>query len=123
MIQLISAIINANFPTELEKHAPHSNTVSQVKEYIDAENGMTMSLNDFAKYFFQSKFYLDKKFKKEFGVSLIEYRNIKRMELANQLLQNNSVTQTAEKLGYQSVYSFSRAYKNFFGFSPSQYKK
>lgn len=123
MIRLISAIIDANFPSMLEEEPLFAEAAYQVKDYIDAGNGFEMSLDDFAKCFFQSKFYLDKKFKKIFGISLIEYRNNKRMEFANQLLHSCSVTEAAEKLGFESIYSFSRAYKHHFGLSPSKYNR
>ena len=123
MVRLISAIIDANFPDVLKEKEFSTDVVYQVRDYIDAGNGFEMSLDDFAKCFFQSKYYLDKKFKKLFGMGLIEYRNNKRMQLANQLLQDHSVTKVAEVLGYQSVYSFSRAYKHHFGRSPNKYKQ
>ncbi len=122
MIRLISVIIDANFPNVTEDDNFSSNVAYQIRDYIDAGNGFQMNLDDFAKCFFQSKFYLEKKFKQTFGISLIEYRNNKRMLLANRLLRNYSVTKVAEDLGYQSIYSFSRAYKHHFGLSPNKHK-
>lgn len=122
MIRLISVIINTNFPDVLRMKETSVDVAYQVKDYIDAGNGLEMCLDDFAKCFFHSKFYLDKKFKNAFGIGLIEYRNQKRMDIANQLLQSYSVTKVAEKLGYRSIYSFSRAYKKHFRFSPNKYK-
>lgn len=122
MIRLISVIINNNFPDVLKTQEASPDVAYQVKDYIDAGNGLEMCLDDFAKCFFHSKFYLDKKFNCVFGIGLIEYRNSKRMDIANQLLKNNSVTKVAEELGYRSIYSFSRAYKKHFGISPNKYK-
>lgn len=122
MMRLIAVIININFPETIKKEIPSSNVAYHVKDYLDAGNGFEMSLDDFAQYFCYSKFYLDKKFKNVFGIGLIEYRNHKRMDLANHLLQRHSVTKVAEELGYQSIYSFSRAYKKHFGCSPNTYK-
>jgi AraC-like DNA-binding protein len=45
------------------------------------------------------------------------------MQMAKQLLKDFSVTSVAEKTGYQSVYAFSRAYKTFYGVSPTKDKK
>ena len=119
MIQLISAIISDNFPDALEDQKSASVEI-QIKDYLDAGNGLDMRLEDFEKRFFHSKFYLEKKFKKAFGVGIMEYRNKKRMIRANQLLDKYSVTETAEMLGFQSIYSFSRAYKKYHGFPPSR---
>jgi AraC-like DNA-binding protein len=42
------------------------------------------------------------------------------MQKAKQLLKTNTVSKTAELLGYTSLYSFSRAYKLFYGVSPTK---
>lgn len=120
LIHLISIIINDNFFGVIEKHTC-SDVSAQIKDYIDAGNGFGMKLEDFEKIFFQSKFYLEKKFKNNFGEGIIEYRNKKRMEFAPYLLKDYSVSKVSEMLGYQSIYSFSRAYKQFYGFSPSKH--
>ena len=119
IIKLIAAIVNENFP-ELIQDNSHANAVKQIRDYIDAGNGMVMTLDDFAKTFFYDKFYLERKFKESYGVNLIEYRNKKRMELAKHLLKLHSVSEVSELVGYQSIYAFSRAYKSFFGYAPSK---
>ena len=121
MLQLLSILIEDNFPDFMEEETAPS-IAHQIKNYIDAGNGLRMNLNDFSKNFFQSKFYLEKKFKEAFGVSLIEYRNQKRMTYANNLLEKCSVSKVADELGYQSIYAFSRAFKTRFGISPQNYK-
>ena len=119
IIKLIAVIVNENF-SELIQDNNHVNVVKQIKDYLDAGNGMGMTLDDFAKTFFYDKFYLERKFKESFGVNLIEYRNKKRMELAKHLLKLHSVSEVSDLVGYQSIYAFSRAYKSFFGYAPSK---
>ena len=122
IIKLIAAIINENF-SELFQDNNHVNVVKQIKDYIDAGNGMGMTLDDFAKTFFYDKFYLERKFKESYGENIIEYRNKKRMELAKHLLKLHSVSEVSELVGYQSIYAFSRAYKSFFGYAPSKKRR
>ena len=119
MVKLLGIIFNDCFP-ELLQSDTQINVANRIKDYIDAGNGMGMTLEDFAKTFFYDKFYLERKFKEAFGVNLIEYRNKKRMELAKNLLKLHSVSAVAELVGYQSIYSFSRAYKSYFGYAPSK---
>ena len=121
IIKLISNVISDNF-SELLQSEKQLNVVNQIKDYINAGNGMGMTLDDFAKTFFYDKFYLERKFKEAFGLNLIEYRNKKRMELAKHLLKLHSVSEVSELVGYQSIYAFSRAYKNYFGYAPSKSK-
>jgi AraC-like DNA-binding protein len=119
LIQLLSLIIKDNFP-DLLKNQENSSIEVQIKDYLDVGNGLGMNLDDLEKRFFHSKFYLEKKFKKAFGIGIMEYRNQKRMERANDLLDQHSVTEVAELLGYQSIYTFSRAYKQYHGISPNK---
>lgn len=121
MIKLIAIITTDNFPKLLQSNT-RLNVANQIKDYIDAGNGMGMTLDNFSKIFFYDKFYMERKFKEAFGINLIEYRNKKRMEFAKDLLKINSVSRVSEMLGYQSVYSFSRAYKSYFGYAPSKTK-
>ena len=117
MIQVLSMLIKDNFPDIIEGQA-NLDVAHQLKDYIDSGNGLKMQLEDFEKTFYQSKFHLEKKFKEAFGMAIIEYRNKKRMKIAPVLLKNHSVSEVAETLGYQSIYSFSRAYKQYYGYSP-----
>lgn len=119
MTVLLSMIIKDNFPDLMEEQEP-SSVADRVKDYIDAGNGFSMSLDDFAQFFHYDKFHLERQFKSAFGTSLIRYRNEMRMEYARRLLVTKSVTATAEALGFDSIYSFSRAYKNRYGFSPTE---
>ena len=68
--------------------------------------------------------YLSKVFKEKTGNTITEYFLSAKMERAKTLLEQNSlsVSAVADTLGYASVYSFSKAFKKFFGVSPSRYK-
>lgn len=56
------------------------------------------------------------------GYSISEYIRLRRLSCAaNELLENKcSVTETAFKYGYDTVESFSKAYKRLHGYSPSK---
>jgi AraC-like DNA-binding protein len=122
MMRLISMIIKDNFEDCLDDQH-HFSATRQIKDYIDAGNGFSMTLDDFANMFFYNKFHLERRFKARFGVSLIEYRNQRRMERARELLREYSVSRVSQMLGYGSIYSFSRAYKQAYGHAPSQTAK
>lgn len=120
LLELLDMMIRSNFPDcFLPKKEVARNVSRQLKEYIDAGQGITARLPDLEKQFSYSKYHLDRLFKKEYGVSLIAYRNEKRMHHARELLREMRVSDVAEQLGFSSIYSFSRAYKNYFGVSPS----
>lgn len=123
LTEIIANIITDNFPDFFEDLKNDDYTVfNQIKDYIDAGQGVSMSLEDFENQFSYSKYYLDRQFKKRFGVSLIEYRNKKRMLTACELLKEGcSVTEISERLGFASVYSFSRTFKEKMGISPTDF--
>ncbi|MBO5223339.1 MAG: helix-turn-helix transcriptional regulator [Clostridia bacterium] len=123
LIQLISAIAKNNCPDIFSSEVTQSRLASQIKEHIDSGAGLKMSLDEFASFFAYSKFYLEKIFNDEFGEGIVSYRNKKRMQTAKQMLKEHSVTYVADNAGYQSVYAFSRAYKTFYGASPTKDKK
>lgn len=122
LCELISMMISDNFSSCLNDPSGAYDTVGEVKDYIDAGQGMALKLSDLEKQFNYSKYYLERQFKSRYGVSLISYRNSKRMEQAFSMLQTEGVSAVSEKLGFTSIYVFSRAFKKHFGISPSRAK-
>lgn len=122
LMELLELLINDNFANAFRSENPTYPVEKQVKDYIDAGQGLCMTLDDFSKHFNYSKCHLEHCFGARYGAGIMAYRNQKRMETAKQLLQQNSVTAVSEKLGFSSIYVFSRAYKNYFGVSPKTTK-
>lgn len=121
-LQLLSIVIANNFHALFDAEEKHS--VEQlIKNYMDAGQGLSMSLDDFSKQFSYSKYYLEKLFRTAYGISLIAYRNQKRMETARYLLCRHTVSEVALIVGYPSIFSFSRAYKLYFGVSPNSHRE
>ena len=69
--------------------------------------------------------YLSRSFKKSTGISYVSYLNIYRLNKACYLLDNTdkSILQCALEVGYASLRTFNRNFKNHFGFSPAEYRK
>ena len=122
LTELIELIVKDNFPDCFHQKENPSEAAQQIKDYIDAGQGLSVKLEDLEKQFSYSKFHLERQFNSKYGVSLIAYRNSKRMEFAGSLLQEKSVSAVCEELGFTSIYVFSRAFKNHFGEPPSRYK-
>lgn len=121
-IELLDYLITDNFSNCFLKGKEY-NIACQIKDLIDFGQGINMSLADFEKLFAYNRYYLEKCFKKKYGISLISYRNQKKMQLACKLLEQLSVSAVAKELSFTSVYAFSRAFKNHTGESPSEYKQ
>lgn len=121
LIQILDMLIAENFPNSFLKAENSYSIAHQLKDYMDSEQGMSARLSDFEKQFSYSKYYLERQFKKSYGESIISYRNKKRMETAAKLLRTDPVTGVSEKLGFNSIYAFSRAFKQHFGVAPSKF--
>ncbi len=119
MIDLLSLL-----PNVWEENAPSPllSVEERIRDFIDNGQGMAMSLSDFEQQFCYDRFHLERRFRAAYGTGLIAYRNRRRMELALESLQVCSATEVARSLGFSSIYSFSRAFREHHGFPPSQAK-
>lgn len=121
MLTLLARIIAENAPISFSQPAAACGIAYNVKSFIRANYHQNITLDTLEQHFGYSKFYIEKLFKKSYGISVISYRNKKRMEAALQLLPNYSVSETATMLGYSSIYTFSKAFRDVFGTPPSKY--
>lgn len=99
--------------------------LNSVIEYI--ENHLTdddLSLENTAEYAGVSDYHLRTVFFYLSGLTLNEYiKNRKFSEANKDLLQGEKVTEVALKYGYQSIDGFTRAFKKWSGFLPSDVAK
>ena len=97
----------------------------RITNYISTHIYTMNSLESLAEYFGYSYGYLSGIYHKTTGESLINCYTSRRAEAAKALINEEllSFAEIAEILKYSSVYSFSRAFKNYFGITPSAYKK
>ncbi len=83
-----------------------------------------ISISELAGKVHVSESHLRLLFRKEFGMSLGAYIRSAKMMRASRLLATTSmrITEIAYQCGYDTVYAFSRAFKNFFGVFPLKYR-
>lgn len=103
-----------NKPVELDK-------VQLAKKFILDNLSENLTIPIVAAHVGTNQCYLKKGFKEVFGMTLFEFIQENRMIKAQHLLsmENPNITDIAFQVGYSSLSSFSQAYKNFFGVSPS----
>lgn len=97
---------------------------ANVISYVENNIYDIAEIKDICDYFSFSESYLSHLFSEKLNVSLYQYFSNVRFEKALQLLNGGkSVTEVSDQLNYNSIYTFSRAFKNKFGISPTQYIK
>lgn len=95
-----------------------------VINYFD-NNILTLSLlTDISDALGYSYSYLSHIFKEEIGITIKAYCANKKLEKAKELLIDGelSITEISEALHYESIHSFSKAFKKLTGIAPSQFK-
>lgn len=97
--------------------------VSSAMSIIHSEYQTALTVDMIASRLHINRSYFSDIFKKVVGVSPKRYLDSFRMKKAAELLvtKGTSVTVTAISVGYGDVFTFSRAFKNHFGVSPSEY--
>lgn len=93
-------------------------------DYIEDHIKENISIEEVAKNSYVSSYYLQVGFQVMTGYSIGEYiRNRKLYLAALDLKSNNKVIDVALDYGYETPESFTKAFKRFHGFNPSQVKK
>lgn len=98
--------------------------VEMIKEYVDKNFCEEISVHMFSERYYFTKEYLSKAFKKKYNIGIYEYALSLRMNRAKELLQNYDIPikEVGERLAYSNSNYFSKAFKNFYGISPKEFR-
>ncbi|MCR8657134.1 response regulator transcription factor [Paenibacillus endoradicis] len=98
--------------------------ISDIKKYIDQYYYEDIKVTMFAEKYYLSREYLMKLFKQQYGCGIHEYVQSVRMEKAKVLLEdaNLKIQDISEMLGYKDKNYFSKAFRNYFEMTPSEYR-
>ncbi|MDO4303393.1 MAG: response regulator [Bacillota bacterium] len=110
---------------EEKNNIPPEEVIEIIKDYIEKNYRNNIKISMFAAQYFFSKEYLSKLFKNKYGCGIYEYVQKVRMERAKDLLLNPEIKiqSIAERLGYADNNYFSKAFRHYYGMSPSQFRK
>src|SRR5690554_3687274 len=98
--------------------------LNQVIGYIEDHLTEDMTLEEISQYAGVSDYHFRKIFYYLSGYTLSEYIKYRKLSEANKdLLNNERVTDVALKYGYESIDGFTRAFKSWNGFLPSEVAK
>ncbi len=99
--------------------------VEKAKNFIGTHLNKPYELTDIASELKVSKVYLSKKFNAEVGMSVMRYARKKRIETAANMLKysNESISNIANYLCFQSQSHFGAAFKEIMGTTPQKYRE
>lgn len=96
-----------------------------VKRYIDLHFKEPLTLEQLSNEAHMNKYYLSHAFKREYGVSPINYMISRRIEESKYLLAETdlSMSQIAQLLGFSSLSYFSQVFRKTHGASPMEFRQ
>ena len=102
----------------------HDEIIESARNYITGNIAGGIRLDDIARSVHLSSSYFATYFKDKTGVNLRDYLLQTKMEYAAKALRSDkmSVVEIADCLGYSDYRSFSRAFKNIYGCTPSDFQ-
>ena len=97
----------------------------RVVEFIEEHLAEDISLTALAELVDLSLYHFARAFTQSFGAPPHRYHMARRMDLAKNLLQmpTLSVTQIGSRIGFRETSSFTRAFRNFTGLTPTEYRR
>lgn len=112
-------------PQEQNSLPPKRSLIVSVKEYLDQNYNLKITLDELSKAFYINKYYLAKTFKEQYGLSIHSYLLNVRITKAKQLLRfsDKKVEEIGQECGLGAAHYFSSKFKEVEGVSPSRFRE
>ena len=125
-ILIIRLMRNTDLSVQPESHIMSSNRqCAAVRRYIDLHFKEPLTLEQLSAEAHMNKYYLSHAFKREYGVSPINYLISRRIDERMYLLSETdlSMSQIAQLLGFSSLSYFSQVFRRVYGSSPMEFRQ
>ena len=102
--------------------------MTSIKSFLDGHYSEKITLQTLSSTFFVEKTYLSKAFKRQYGINLMDYLSIIRINKVKELLRfgvdgrNAKLAEIAELTGFSSEQHLSARFKTIEGCSPREYR-
>ncbi len=122
VILLRGHVVRFLSPSERETKIKNNGRIRAATDFILGHYTEPMTIEEIADAVFVSKYYLCKLFKKNLGLTVVDYINHVRMTEAKKLLLETdaAISQVACQVGLSDFNYFSRLYKRKYGETPTQ---
>lgn len=121
-IPLVKSAIRPQ-PQKATKKKSDIELFNRVVDYLEAHLGGHVTIEQVCRENLIGRSQLQKIFREQSGLGIIEYFSLMKVNAAKQLIRTNKMnfTQISEQLGYTSIHYFSRQFKKVTGMTPSEY--
>lgn len=123
--KLLSLLMADSWHPEEAQPGTKKTTLTEIRNYLDENYNIKITLDDLAERYFINKYYLSRIFKEQFGVTIMDYLLSVRITHAKNMLRFTD--KSAEEIGIScaigDVYYFSRVFKKVEGISVREYRK
>jgi AraC-like DNA-binding protein len=124
VFELFSLLAASNMPKMQKKKSP-SVWLQESMHFMNEHFAEGITVQDVANQSGVNRSYFSVEFSKCFGISPMRYLQKLKLENGAKMLNetNLSVTEIAMSLGYPELYAFTRAFREYYGMSPREYRK
>jgi AraC-like DNA-binding protein len=121
----ILTLICTESAAEPSSNSALSQKMKDVRLYLDAHFTEDITLDLLSEQFYISKYYLARAFKKDFGVTIIQYILAKKITNAKELLRysDSSIEEIARLCGIDDASYFNKVFRKVEGCTASEYRK
>lgn len=115
--------LQKSLPPKMTKSKSDSEIFDRVLNYLEHKICTQVTIEEICKDNMVGRSQLQKIFKTQTQLGIIEYFSKLKVESAKELIRTNHMnfTQISEYLGYSSIHYFSRQFKKITGMTPSEY--
>lgn len=108
-----------------ERESKEKDIIAKIMDFIEAQYMRKLSLEEIANEVHINKFYLSRLFKERTGENLIDYINKKRIDRAKVYFKEGGkkIYEIADLIGLYDTAYFSKIFKKYTGYAPSEYIK
>lgn len=109
----------------LKKYQKSSALLNNVNSFLENNYSINFSLEDIANYCGYTKCYFSRYFKEITGINFNDYCTIFKLKKTTMLLNDKTfnIADAALTCGFNNIRTYNKAFKNFYGKTPSQYRK
>lgn len=118
-------VISESRLSSVAKERSEEDIFKRITQFMSDNITANITLEQLCHFSNLGKTQLKALFKSKIGNSVIEYFKLLKIEQAKIIIREgkNNYTEISEILGYSSIHSFSRHFKNVTGMSPSEYAR